>query len=237
MVTIKHRERKFSMLLAIDTATRYMSLALHDGQTLIGEQTWRTANRHNALLAPSLAQMLDICDVKMDDLSVIAVTHGPGSYTGLRIGVSFAKGIAAVKQLPLIGISTLDMIAVGQPVQSTRYKLLVVIQAGRGRIIAAQYRVKKGRWSADNEAEITAWEDLLEGLDGSYYVSGEIDQKGRVAIEAARENEASLTIVDAAYRLRRGGFLAQEAWRRYENGSPEDFLPTKLVPIYMSSPG
>lgn len=226
------------MLLAIDTATRYMSMALHDGQMLLGEQTWRTANRHNTLLAPSLEQMMEICGVAMQDLEVIAVTHGPGSYTGLRIGVAFAKGLAAVQELPLVAISTLDMIAAGQPVQSTRYKLLAIVQAGRGRIISGQYRVKKGRWTADGEATLGTWDELLGEIEASFYVSGEIDEKGRNAIETAKtQQNASLTLVDAAYRLRRGGFLAQEAWRRYHHGSDDDFLPQNVRPIYMSSPG
>src|SRR5690606_20526166 len=111
------------MLLAIDTATRSLSLALHDGDTVIAEQMWRTGNRHNALLAPAIQQMMDVCDVTMQDITAIAVTTGPGSYTGLRIGVAFAKGLAAVNNLPLIGVSTLDMLAAGQPFQNARYKL------------------------------------------------------------------------------------------------------------------
>jgi tRNA threonylcarbamoyladenosine biosynthesis protein TsaB len=225
------------MLLAIDTATRILALALHDGEMLVGEQMWHTANRHNTLLAPSVQQMLDVCDVAMDDLTAIAVTMGPGSYTGLRIGVAFAKGIAAAKNLPLIGVSTLDMIAAGQVFQNTSHRLLTIIPAGRSRIIAGEYRAKKGRWEAIREAEISTWDELLAKCEGSYYVAGEVDEKGREALTVAQENGLSVILVDAARRSRRAGFLAQEAWQRYHAGEAEDFSPAKLVPIYLKPAG
>jgi len=223
------------MLLAIDTATKILALALHDGKSLIGEQMWRTANRHNTLLAPSVQQMLDICDVSVKDLTAVAVTTGPGSYTGLRIGVAFAKGIAAANYLPLIGVNTLDTIAAGQPFQNTKTLLLTVIPAGRGRIIAGEYRVKKGRWEATDEAQIMTWDELFEEREGSFYVAGEVNEEGRKAIAKAKAEDISVTLVAAAQRARRAGFLAEEAWRRYDEGEAEDFIPAKLVPFYLKS--
>lgn len=222
------------MLLALDTATRYLSLALHDGQTLIAEQTHRTGNKQNTLLAPFIADMMALCGVEQSDLTAVAVTRGPGSYTGLRIGVALAKGIASVAQLPLIGVSTLDMLAAGQPFQNTGYHLLAIIPAGRGRIVAGEYRVKKGRWEAKDEPQYSTWDELLPTLEGSYYVTGEIDDTGFAAIEHAKAESASLTVLNGANRLRRAGFLAQEAWRRYHDGEPDDFAPAKLLPMYIN---
>jgi tRNA threonylcarbamoyladenosine biosynthesis protein TsaB len=223
------------MLLAIDTATKILALALHDGDTLIAEQMWHTANRHNTLLASSVQQMMEICNVSMTELTAIAVTIGPGSYTGLRIGVAFAKGMASANHLPLIGVNTLDSIAVAQAFHNTRHQLLTVIPAGRGRIIAGEYQVKKGRWEALNEPTIMTWDELLEGREGSYYIAGEIDEKGREVIAAAQANDMSVILLDAARRIRRAGFLAEEAWRRYHDGQAEDFFSAKLVPIYLKS--
>jgi len=225
------------ILLAIDTATRYLGLALHNGQELIAEQTWRTGNKHNTLLAASVQQTLEVCDVSAADLTALAVSIGPGSYTGLRIGVSLAKGMAAANNLPLIGVSTLDTLAAGCPFENTRYRLLAIVQAGRGRIISAEYRVRKGRWHAAADPVLTTWEDLLEEREGSFYVTGEVNDKGREVIEAARSDELSLTLIQAPYRLRRPGVLAQEALRRYETGSPADFQAAKCLPFYMQTPG
>lgn len=223
------------MLLAIDTATRYLNLALFDGQDLIAEQGWRTANQHNRLLAPAIEQVLAICEIPMDDLTAIAVTTGPGSYTGLRIGISLAKGLASVRQLPLIGISTLDMLALGQSFQNTRYGLLTILQAGRGRISVGEYQVKKGRWEATKEPYNSTWDNLLATLDDSYYITGEVDESGKKAIEAAKEKQASLTLIEPANRIRRAGILAQEAWRRWQDHPTDDFSPAKLLPVYITT--
>lgn len=227
------------MLLAIDTATKYLGLALHDGHMLLAEQAWRTGNRHNEMLAVTIQHMMAACDVTMNDLTMIAVANGPGSYTGLRIGVAMAKGIASAKQLPLIGVSTLDILAAAQPFHHTRHRLIAVVEAGRGRVIAGTYHVKKGRWVAESDPDIMRWDALLdtEKLTDTYYITGEINDVGLEAIEAARANNIEITLMHPAYRLRRAGFLAQEAWRTYEAGEQDDFAPAKLLPVYMNAPG
>lgn len=224
------------MLLAIDTATRSLGLALHDGESLIAEQNWRIGNQHNRLLAPSIQNLLEVCEVSIDSLTAIAVAAGPGSYTGLRIGVALAKGMAGAKNLPLIGVNTLDIIAAGQSFQNAKHRLLCVLPAGRGRIIVGEYKVKKGHWEADTKPIISKWEDVLPQLEGAYYIAGEIEADGLAAIHAAKDAGASLILIEAAQRLRRAGVLAEEAWRRYHAGTIEDFLAAKLVPAYIHEP-
>ena len=224
------------MLLAIDTATQFLSLALHDQHTLIAEQSWQAGNRHNTLLAISIQTILNQCEVKPDALTAVAVSIGPGSYTGLRVGVALAKGIAQMGHLPLVGISSLDTLAASQPFHNTKHTLLAVVQAGRGRIIAAPYRVKKGRWMADEDPTLTTWDKLLTDLpDGSYYVSGEVDEEGRARIAEHTRDTAPLTLVSAAHRTRRAGFLAQEALRLLDSHPHTDFEAAKVQPIYLKS--
>jgi len=225
------------MLLAIDTATRTLSLALHDEYTLIAEQTWRAGNRHNTLLAPAVKRLFNECDVVIDDLTAVAVAIGPGSYTGLRIGVALAKGIATTANLPLIGMTTLDILASAVPFQNTRYRLLTVVPAGRGRIIVGEHRIRKGRWTLDGAAQITTWEDTLSERTGSYYITGEINETGREFIAEAKErDDLSLTVMSPAYRTRRSGFLAEEAWRLLNQNSAETYDPQLLMPVYLKSP-
>jgi tRNA threonylcarbamoyladenosine biosynthesis protein TsaB len=224
------------MLLAIDTATRTLGLALHDGETLIAEQNWQIGNNHNRLLAPSIQNLLAVCELSTESLSMIAVASGPGSYTGLRIGVALAKGMAGAKNLPLIGVNTLDIIAAGQSFLNAKHRLLCVLPAGRGRIIVGEYKVKKGRWEADTAPIISNWESVLAGLDGAYYIAGDMDSAGIAAVESAKEAGAALLLVEAAQRVRRAGVLAEEAWRRYHAGSAEEFLAAKLAPTYIHEP-
>ena len=224
------------MLLAIDTATQVISLALHDQNTLVAEQTWRTGNRHNTLLASSIQSILELCEIGPEALSAVAVSIGPGTYTGLRVGVAMAKGIASVRKLPLVGLSTLDTLAASQPFTNTKYTLITVVQAGRGRIITAPYRVKKGRWMADADPTLTTWEKLLADLpDGSYYVTGEVDEDGRQRVADHTRETAPVTLVSPVHRARRAGFLAQEAWRLLESQPSSDFEAAKVQPVYMKS--
>lgn len=221
------------VMLAIDTATRALGLALYDGKTLLAEQMWVAGNQHNLLLTPAIRATLRVLDLTPDDLSAIAVTVGPGSYTGLRIGVALAKGMAAVGQLPLIGLTTLDVLAVPQPV-STKYHLLCVVQAGRNRIITSQYVTRKGRWAVEQAPAITDWATLLPTLTTPMLITGEVDENGAAAIAAT--NDETLVVVSPALRARRPGILAEEAWRRWRANPDHDYSVNSVLPLYLQAP-
>lgn len=221
------------MLLAIDTATNITTLALHDGHGLLAEETWRSpANNHAAELAPSIQRLMGRCGVTMNDLTALAVCNGPGSYTGLRIGVALAKGIASARRLPLVGIASLDVLALGHP-QATG-GLVAVIQAGRGRVIAGAYQWRKGRWKARNEPLLMTWDTLIATIDGPATITGEIDHGGLQALTAAQAEHVPVTIASAAHRLRRAGYMAEEAWARLR-GHEDDFPAAQLVPTYVKT--
>ncbi|RMF78345.1 MAG: tRNA (adenosine(37)-N6)-threonylcarbamoyltransferase complex dimerization subunit type 1 TsaB [Chloroflexi bacterium] len=225
------------MLLAIDTATRVMSLALHDGQTLIAEQTWHSHNNHSVQLAPAIETMLNNTGLEMAALRAIAVSVGPGSYTGLRIGIALAKGMAAAHQLPLVGVTTLDTIAAAQPYYAGS-ALIVAVSAGRSRVIAGIYRWYRGRWVNRGEPHLLDWETLIDSVDGSAAVTGEIDPEAEALLHAAREHGKTITLVPAAYRLRRAGFLAEAAWsriREFDDVRQAHFPPAELVPVYIQT--
>jgi len=226
------------MLLAIDTATQIMSIALHTGDTLLSEVTMKIGRNHSAYLAPMIQQILEQAEVSADELTAMAVSTGPGSYTGLRIGVALAKGMAAVNGIPLVGISTLDTIASGQTYYNTRHTLVVVVPAGRGRVISGTYRAKKGRWVADDDPMLQPWDELLGGVEDRIYLTGEITSQGLEAITEAQDNGIKVTLIQPADRLRRAGFLAEEAWRQLRNEAEEhDFSADKVMPVYMKAPG
>ena len=98
------------MLLAIDTATDTASLALHDGFQVRVEHTWESARRHTVELVPRLLAALEQVGLGAEHLSGVAVTRGPGSFTGLRVGIAVAKGLALARGLPLVGVPTLGVI-------------------------------------------------------------------------------------------------------------------------------
>ena len=99
------------LFLSIETATAVSSVALFREKRLIGTKEIREGNTHAQLITVIIGELLSSCDVKPADLSAVAVSKGPGSYTGLRVGVSAAKGLCFALGLPLIGYGTLDALA------------------------------------------------------------------------------------------------------------------------------
>lgn len=224
-----------TMLLAIDTATHILGLALHDGNDLIAEQTVRTNNQHSALLGNAIRQMMNQCDVAMTQLKALAVSIGPGSYTGLRIGVALAKGIAVAQKLPLIGISTMDMLAAAHPPVTGKNELVTVVPAGRGRVIAQTYKWAKGRWTPKADATVVEWPALIASWSGSIAISGDISADARQLLAEAIANGANITIAPAPIRLLRAGWLAEEAWHRLREKPTADYRATHVTPIYVKT--
>jgi tRNA threonylcarbamoyladenosine biosynthesis protein TsaB len=220
-------------LLAVDTATRALALALYDGHTVLAEQYWQAGSQHNALLAPAAQQMMTACGLAPADLSAVAVAQGPGSYMGLRIGMAFAKAVAAARGLPLIGVATLDILAAQHPI-STRNRLLAVAQAGRGRIIAAQYHTRRGRWVIEKAPVTTDWATTLAAVEQPTLITGEVDAEGQQLIYQLGSDH--ITLVPAPQRVRRPAALAHEAWQRWQAGASADFAPGLLVPLYLQTP-
>ncbi len=224
------------MLLAIDTATAMMGLALHDGRDLVAESHWRTTQNHSVELAPAVEAMLSQAGLKPRDLSAVAVCTGPGSYTGVRIGVALAKGLASARGLPLVGIGALDALAAGQPY--FQGGLIAVAGAGRGRIIAGAYQWRGGKWKARRSPELMTWATLLASIDAPACITGEIDDSGHEALIEARAKGATVVLMRAGFRLRRAGFLADEAWSRLRESKHdlrEEFAPANVKPMYIKT--
>src|SRR4026208_268283 len=140
------------MLLAVDTSTAQLGLALYDRAQIVGEYAWRSSQRHTIELAPAISELLTRCDITMDDIRAVGVALGPGSFTSLRVGLSLVKGLALARHLPLVGIPTLDILAAAQP--ASKLPFVVAIQAGRGRFAAGWYKSSKNGWQAKADARV-----------------------------------------------------------------------------------
>lgn len=217
------------MLVAIDTGTDHASLALHDGFQVRVEHTWEAPRRHTTELTPRLAAALGQLDLGPQHLSGIAVARGPGSFTGLRIGMAVAKGLALAQGLPLVGVPTLDVVAAAQG-RDPR-PLYAILQAGRGRICVATYRWQDDRWSLREPPRLATWSGLAEEITRPALFCGEIDPAGAKTLDALGDRAV---ILPAAARLRRAGFLAELAWQRLRRGETDD--PATLTPIYLQHP-
>ncbi len=222
------------MLLAIDSATRVLSLALHDGRQIAAEMTWNTPNRHTVELTPAIQELMARAQVQPSSLIAVAVSQGPGSFNGLRIGFSVAKGLAMALHIPFLAIPTLDVIAAAQPPFDGT--LIAVIQAGRGRVCVQSYRWDESRWIGSGDLRIVSWDTVLDNLPhaGGAVISGEIDADGLAAIARCGEGQR-VQVASPAFALRRAGFLAELAWTRWRGGQIDD--AASVVPLYLHQPG
>jgi len=206
------------------------SLALYDGEWVLAEETWCSANSHTVELLPGLVRMLERQKVLPSELRGVAVALGPGSFTGLRIGLSVAKGLALALDVPLVGIPTLDVLAYAQGPK--RGPVCAVLQAGRGRVCAAFYRRRRGRWQRQGDYRLTTLDELCAEIETRTFFCGEIDAQ---AAELLRERLGERAIVASpASSLRRAGYLAELGWQRLERGEVDD--PASLAPIYLRYP-
>ncbi|MEW6242279.1 MAG: tRNA (adenosine(37)-N6)-threonylcarbamoyltransferase complex dimerization subunit type 1 TsaB, partial [Chloroflexota bacterium] len=174
------------MLLAIDTSTAHIGLALYDGAQVTGEMTWISNQRHTVELAPALAGLLARTGLSMNLIQALGAALGPGSFTSLRVGLAFAKGLALARHLPLIGVPTLDVVAAGQPVREM--PLIAVIQAGRGRIAVRRYKASENGWQAAGPARTTTADELAESVHRPTLVVGELSADERQRLARKRKN-------------------------------------------------
>lgn len=215
------------MLLAIDTSTKTIGLALYQEDNLIYEAVWRSENYHTTQLAPSIQTAVEQADLTFDDLEAVAVAIGPGSFTGLRIGMALAKGLALARRIPIIGVPSLDVVAASHPLQDI--PLAAVLQAGRDRLAVDWYIVEKKAWKARNELEVLTPDVLNERLTTPTIVCGELNATERQAVR--RNNRKNALVASPAWSVRRPAILAEIAWNRWQKGQMDD--PIALAPIYL----
>ena len=213
------------MLLAVDTSTQSVGIALFDGNQILCEESWISRRFHTVELANAVQSNLFRAGLTAADLHVLAVASGPGSFTGLRIGMALIKGIAYTHQLPVIGIPTLDITARAVPVRDIR--LAAVLQAGRNRFAVGWYKTEDGIWGADELVENLTFDELLKKIDQPCILTGEINEEIRQAVEDHDLIEAA----SPTLALRSPKYLAELAWNRWQDGTVDDILT--LSPTYL----
>ena len=125
-------------ILAIDTSTPVGSIALMEGALLKAQHILNISTTHNQRLLPGIDRLLGDTGWTLDDLDALAVSLGPGSFTGLRIGLSVIKGLAWATGKPLAGVPTLDALAANIPL--VPYIICPVLDARKGEVYTALYR-------------------------------------------------------------------------------------------------
>jgi tRNA threonylcarbamoyladenosine biosynthesis protein TsaB len=213
------------MLLAIDTSTRAIGVALYDGARVLNEMTWISKNHHTIELAPAVDQALARVGANARDLCAIGVAIGPGSFTGLRIGLALAKGLALSHKLSLVGIPTLDVVAAALPVPPGS-RLATVLEAGRRRLAIGWYHAQSGRWQPDGDLQNLTIEEFVEQITEPILVCGELSGEARERLSLTKS-----IMPPPVQCVRRPAVLAELAWKRWQAGQVDD--PAALKPIYL----
>lgn len=217
------------MLLAVDTSTAQVGLALYDGTHVLGEMIWTTRQHHTTELAPALSGLLNRSAVSMDMISALAVAIGPGSFTSLRVGLSLVKGIALARRLPIMGIPTLDVIAAAQPV--SKHPLVALLQAGRTRIAFSLYKSQKKEWRAEGGVRSGTLDELLNEIESPTIVAGELSAEERKKLSRKK----NILLASPVNCTRRPSVLAELAWARWQKDDVDD--AAALAPIYLHVAG
>ena len=157
------------MLLAFDTATPAVTVALHDGSHVVAQHTVVDPRRHGELLAPGIAQVLKSAGCTTSNLTQVAVGVGPGPFTGLRVGLVTARVLGDALGIPVVGVCTLDVLA--SEVDAAGQPFLVATDARRREVYWACYDAAGRRTSGpsvDHAADI-GWRGRAFGAGALLY--------------------------------------------------------------------
>jgi tRNA threonylcarbamoyl adenosine modification protein YeaZ len=215
------------MLLAIDTSTDSASLALVQDSQVLAEATWRCGQNHSIELLPRLASLLNEAKVGLQSIDCIMVAKGPGSFNGLRVGLSTAKGLAFSLEIPIIGISSLELEA--YQYAESDLSICPIFNAGRGEIATALYQ-NKDNWRQLMPEHITTVEALDSEIKEKTLFCGEY--LPLIASQLKKRLKGRALI--APDQPRRASLMAELAKERIKAGDYDH--PATLQPTYLRRP-
>jgi len=245
------------LLLALDTSTRQSSIALCSEDEVYSEYSWHIGNNHSVAVLTHIQRLAAECEISLSALDAIAVATGPGSFNGVRVALATAKSLAFALRKPLIGVSTLDLIAAAQ--QQWHGPLCAVLEAGRSELYTGCYLCDEQRGSAGElsyslirlddyqvltphllaaylQEQAATWfavpgESQLP-RDFSFLFCGELLAPSRAALSTHLQGMA--LFAGNVQSTRHATVLAMLALQRLQAGDQDD--PLSLEPLYLRRP-
>jgi len=218
------------LYLAIDTSTDNASIAVAGEERVLAELSWYCRQNHSVELMPSIMRLLGQAGTELKALKGIVVARGPGSFNGLRVGISTAKGLAFSLNIPLAGVSTLE--AAAWQHAASGLPVCPIFNAGRSEIAFAIYQQKDKEWQQLAGQQLTTVDKLCSQIKSRTIFGGEPSEG---VIQQLKQKLGSKTIIPPpAARLRRAAFLAELGIKRITAGDCDP--PASLQPIYMRKP-
>lgn len=226
-----------SAILALDTSTEWASVAVYDGTAVLAEETWHAQRRHAEELFPTIERLLSLTRAAMaagapalTRIDKVAVATGPGSFTGLRVAIAAAQGLARGCGAALVGVSTLDVLA--YPHASSKLRTCPLLPAGRGEFYAALYQERNRKWARRSPFIVGPLVDICRQIGTHTLFVGEIDPEAESTLT---DLLGPLALFAApASRMRRAGYLAELGWNEIAERKQQPL--GALEPIYVRQP-
>jgi len=214
-------------LLAVDTSTRSCSVAVVDRDRLACEITTGPTGTHSTHLLSLIRVALSLSGMELDGLDGLAVCVGPGSFTGLRIGVSTVKGLAFATAKPVAGVSSLEALA--QPCLPWPRLICAMLDARKAEVYAARYRAHGGTLEREGREAVLSIEDALDGIHEACLFVGDGARRYRESIGSKLGPLALFPV--PGQDIIRASTVAALARRQFELKQIEDL--DRLVPRYV----
>lgn len=215
-----------ALLLAIDTSTRFAGAALYDGAVRF-EATWESGRNHSQQVLPMIQRGIELTGNTTHIIAAVAAARGPGSFTGVRVGLTLARSLGFALSIPTLGVCSLDVLAEGQAPSELPVRPLLDI--GRGRFATAEYVHRNGSMERIDEIRGLDLPELVELIRVPTRVCGDLDESARAWL--IEQFGDVVKLASPAASVRRPAILAQIAWRRWQRGESEVFSSD---PIYLS---
>jgi len=193
-------------ILGIDTSSSSLSVAVMDDDLLKGEFTLNHKLTHSEQMMPLLDSLLSHLELKMSDIDLIGVSVGPGSFTGIRIGVAAANAMAMALDIPVVGISSLE--AMAYTAGETAYTIVSTFDAQRDRFYFNAYRFENSELKALEAEDVLEMKDLIKKLESydkvlllgdAVFINEELPLNVKKAKRAVRYVRAS-SVCELAHR-------------------------------------
>ena len=217
------------LLLAIDTVSDVAGAAVLEAGTLIAETTWRARQSHSVQLLPAIDWLLSHMGRSKDDVGAVAVCLGPGSYAGMRVGVSTAKALAYGLGARLVGVGRFAAEALPLAEASAR-RIVPVQAAGRAEFAWGAYAMGEEGLVELASPQIGTAEKLLTAVQRGDIVTGDIDRLDESTLSELATKDCRLLPATGLRVLA----VARLGMARLDRGESDD--PDSLEPLYLRAP-
>ena len=216
-------------ILAFETSAKAASVALLEDGRLLGEYTQNSGQTHSRTLMKMSEDLLHNCDIQASDIDAVACAAGPGSFTGVRIGVAAAKGFAWGLNLPCCGVPTLEAMAKGVAVTDGVY--ISAMDARRNQVYTALFRMEQGVFSRLSEDMAISLEELGKLLKKQDKTKMLVGDGALLCYNHLRDSIPNLLLMPEHLRMQRASGVALLAWEQIQ--ADKQFSGGDLVPNYL----